>query len=48
MVKAKMLNIFDTQPNSSDEYSISYQSLVEKNLGIVLQNETRSNWLRRP
>ena len=50
--KQKMLNIFDTQLANSflyDEYSISYQSLVEKNLGIVLQkNETRSNWLRRP
>lgn len=50
--KKKMLNIFDTQLANSflyDEYSISYQNLVEKNLGIVLQkNETRSNWLRRP
>ncbi len=50
--KQKMLNIFDTQLANSflyDEYSISYQSIVEKNLGIVLQkNETRSNWLRRP
>jgi len=28
---------------------VSYQSLVEKELGIVLEKkETRSNWLRRP
>ena len=48
----KMSNIFDTQlANSflSNDYSISYQGLVEKKLGIVLsKNETRSNWLRRP
>lgn len=48
----RMENIFDTQlANSllSEDYSISYQGLVEKKLGIVLdKKETRSNWLRRP
>jgi Ribonuclease D len=47
-----MTNLFDTQlANSflSDDYSISYQGLVEKKLGIALEKkETRSNWLRRP
>ena len=47
-----MNNIFDTQLVNSflgGEYSISYQALVEKKLGIVLdKNETRSNWIRRP
>ena len=48
----KMQNVFDTQLANSfleDEYSVSYQNLVEKKLGIVLdKGETRSNWLRRP
>jgi len=48
----KMQKIFDTQLANSfldDDYSISYRSLVEKKLGIVLEKkETRSNWLRRP
>ena len=48
----EMINIFDTQIANSflnNDYSISYQSLVENNLGIVLEKtETRSNWTRRP
>jgi len=48
----KMQNVFDTQLAHSfleDEYSVSYQNLVEKKLAIVLdKGETRSNWLRRP
>mgnify|MGYP001347760822 CR=1 FL=1 len=48
----KMHKIFDTQLANSfleKDYSISYQGLVEKKLGIVLEKkETRSNWLRRP
>lgn len=48
----KMVNIFDTQLAHSffnDDYSISYQSLVEKYLGISLEkSETRSNWIKRP
>ena len=48
----EMLNIFDTQLANSflyDDYSIGYQGLVEKKLGIVLdKKETRSNWIRRP
>ena len=48
----KMENIFDTQLANSfleNEYSISYQGLVEKKLGIILnKKETRSNWLKRP
>ena len=48
----EMLNIFDTQLANSflyDDYSIGYQGLVEKRLGIVLdKKETRSNWIRRP
>ena len=48
----EMQNVFDTQLANSfleDEYSVSYQNLVEKKLGIVLdKGETRSNWLRRP
>ena len=48
----KMRNVFDTQLANSfleDEYSVSYQYLVEKKLAIVLdKGETRSNWLRRP
>ena len=47
-----MKNVFDTQlANSflSNDYSIGYQGLVEKKLGIVLEKkETRSNWIRRP
>ena len=47
-----MTNIFDTQlANSfiSNEYSIGYQGLVQRELGIVLdKKETRSNWTRRP
>ena len=47
-----MKNIFDTQIANSfleNEYSISYQGLVEKKLDITLdKKETRSNWLRRP
>tara|TARA_B100001029_G_scaffold48172_1_gene38248 strand:+ start:26343 stop:27176 length:834 start_codon:yes stop_codon:yes gene_type:complete len=47
-----MENIFDTQIADSflnGEFSISYQGLVEKILGIkVDKGETRSNWLRRP
>ena len=50
--KREMSNIFDTQIANSllnDDYSISYQSLVERNLGILLdKKETRSNWIRRP
>jgi ribonuclease D len=48
----KMVNIFDTQIANSfldGDFTIGYQGLVEKELGIVLnKNETRSNWLRRP
>ena len=48
----EMVNIFDTQLANSflqDSYSISYQSLVEQELEIVLdKKETRSNWIRRP
>ena len=48
----EMKNIFDTQIANSfleNEYSISYQGLVEKKLDITLdKKETRSNWLRRP
>lgn len=48
----EMKNIFDTQIANSfleNEYSISYQGLVEKKLEITLdKKETRSNWLRRP
>ena len=50
--KNEMVNIFDTQLANSflqDSYSISYQSLVEQELEIVLdKKETRSNWIRRP
>lgn len=49
---SQMQNIFDTQIADSflnGEFSISYQGLVEKVLGIkVDKGETRSNWLRRP
>ena len=48
----EMKNIFDTQLANSllyDDYSIGYQGLVEKKLGIILEKkETRSNWIRRP
>jgi ribonuclease D len=48
----EMKNIFDTQIANSfleDDYSIGYQGLVEKKLGILLEKkETRSNWIRRP
>ena len=48
----KMVNIFDTQLANSfleDNYSIGYQGLVEKKIGIILdKGETRSNWIRRP
>ena len=50
--KQEMVNIFDTQLANSfleNDYSISYQSLVERKLGISLdKKETRSNWIRRP
>ncbi len=50
--KKEMINIFDTQIANSfldGDFTISYQSLVEQELGIILnKNETRSNWLRRP
>ncbi len=48
----QMTNIFDTQLANSflgSDFSISYQALVEKKLGINLEKtETRSNWMRRP
>lgn len=48
----EMINIFDTQIAHallSNNFSISYQDLVEEKIGIVLEKkETRSNWLRRP
>jgi ribonuclease D len=47
-----MTNIFDTQIANAfldGDYSIGYQGLVEKRLGINLEKkETRSNWVRRP
>lgn len=47
-----MENIFDTQIANAfldSNYSIGYQGLVEKMLGITLdKKETRSNWIRRP
>ncbi|RPG60893.1 MAG: ribonuclease D [Flavobacteriaceae bacterium TMED238] len=50
--KEIMVNIFDTQLANSfldGSYSIGYQGLVNKKLGIDLdKNETRSNWIRRP
>ncbi len=49
---SKVANIFDTQIANAllnDEFSISYQNLVFKKLGIELEKkETRSNWLKRP
>ena len=48
----EMINIFDTQIANAfleSDYSIGYQGLVEKRLGIALdKKETRSNWVRRP
>ena len=48
----KMVNIFDTQVANSflnGDFTIGYQGIVEKELGIILnKNETRSNWIRRP
>ncbi len=48
----EMVNIFDTQIANSfldGDFSIGYQGLVEKNLGVILnKSETRSNWIRRP
>ena len=48
----EMVNIFDTQIANAfldSDYSIGYQGLVEKKLGIILdKKETRSNWIRRP
>lgn len=48
----KMNSVFDTQLANSfldSDYSISYQNLVEKKTGVILEKkETRSNWLRRP
>ena len=48
----EMINIFDTQVANAflgSDYSIGYQGLVEKRLGITLdKKETRSNWTRRP
>ena len=50
--KERMANIYDTQIANSflnGDYSISYQALVEDELGIFLdKKETRSNWIRRP
>ena len=47
-----MSNLFDTQLAEAflnGDYSIGYQSLVEKKLGILIdKKETRSNWIRRP
>ena len=48
----EMINIFDNQIANAfleSDYSIGYQGLVEKRLGIALdKKETRSNWIRRP
>ena len=48
----EMINIFDSQLANAfldGDYSIGYQGLVEKRLGIELdKKETRSNWIRRP
>lgn len=48
----EMVNIFDTQIANAfldGDYSIGYQGLVERKLGINLEKkETRSNWVRRP
>ena len=48
----ELSNIFDTQLANSflqNDYSISYQELVERRIGVSLEKkETRSNWLKRP
>ncbi len=48
----EMMNIFDTQIANAfldGDFSIGYQGLVERKLGIKLEKkETRSNWIRRP
>lgn len=48
----KAINIFDTQLAEAflnGKYSISYQELVAKNIGVILEKkETRSNWVKRP
>ncbi len=50
--KKEVVNVFDTQIANSfldGDFTISYQGLVEQELGIILdKNETRSNWMRRP
>ena len=50
--KKDVINIFDTQLANAflgGTYSISYQDLVKKELGVsISKEETRSNWLRRP
>ena len=50
--KKEVLNIYDTQIANSllgGSFSISYQDLVEKKIGLkVSKEETRTNWLRRP
>ena len=50
--RKRMINIFDTQIANSfldGDYSIGYQGLVDRKLGIMLsKSETRSNWIRRP
>ncbi len=50
--RKEMVNLFDTQIANAfldGDFTIGYQGLVEKELGIGLdKNETRSNWLRRP
>ena len=47
-----MVNLFDTQLAEAflnGDYSIGYQRLVEKKIGITVdKGETRSNWIRRP
>jgi ribonuclease D len=49
---SKMVNLFDTQLAEAflnGNYSIGYQGLVEKKIGIIVDKaETRSNWIRRP
>ncbi len=46
------VGVFDTQfANAfvSEDFSLSYQALVERVLGVALpKHETRSNWLKRP
>ena len=47
-----VVNLFDTQLAEAflnGEYTIGYQGLVEKKVGILIdKGETRSNWIRRP